>query len=51
MAIHAGTSFGRHQIQLLLGAGGMGEVYLARDTQLDRSVVLNKLEGICEARV
>src|SRR5262249_31728275 len=33
-------SFGRYQVQKLLGAGGMGEVYLAHDTQLDRPVAL-----------
>src|SRR5215212_4388320 len=43
MAIHAGTSFGRYQIQSLLGAGGMGEVYLAEDTTLRRPVALKLL--------
>ena len=32
----SGTSLGPYQIDAPLGAGGMGEVYRARDTKLDR---------------
>src|ERR671932_666146 len=42
MNVAAGTRFGRYEVRAPLGAGGMGEVYLALDTQLDRAIsVLN----------
>src|ERR1700675_3393533 len=43
MTIVAGTHLGRYEIRSKIGAGGMGEVYLAQDTRLDRKVALKVL--------
>jgi serine/threonine protein kinase/Tol biopolymer transport system component len=43
MAIASGTRLGRYQINSPLGAGGMGEVYLAEDTHLRRPAALKIL--------
>ena len=43
MALTIGTKLGRYEIRSQLGAGGMGEVYLAQDTRLDRRVALKIL--------
>jgi serine/threonine protein kinase len=43
MALSAGTRLGPYEIVSPLGAGGMGEVYRARDTRLDRRVAIKVL--------
>jgi len=43
MPLTSGTRLGAYEIQSSIGAGGMGEVYRARDTRLDRTVAIKIL--------
>ena len=43
MSLVAGTKLGPYEIQSAAGAGGMGEVYRARDTRLERTVAIKVL--------
>jgi len=54
MTLASGTKIGPYDIQSQVGAGGMGEVYRARDTRLDRVVAIKilppHLSGRADAR-
>lgn len=50
MSLAPGTRLGPYEILAAIGAGGMGEVYKARDTRLDRIVAIKQLKGQHTAR-
>ena len=43
MTLAAGTHLGPYEVLSAIGAGGMGQVYRARDTRLDRTVAIKIL--------
>src|SRR5262252_1926083 len=49
MTLAPGTTLGPYQIQASLAAGGMGEVYRAKDPRLDRVVAIKILSGLVAA--
>jgi eukaryotic-like serine/threonine-protein kinase len=49
MALTSGTRLGSYEVLALIGAGGMGEVYSARDTLLNRNVALKVLPEVFAA--
>ena len=49
MSFESGTRLGPYEVLAPIGAGGMGEVYRARDTRLDRTVAIKVLPGALAA--
>ncbi len=49
LTIDADTKLGRYEIISLIGAGGMGEVYLARDPKINRDVAIKVLPAAFSA--
>src|SRR5215510_12662241 len=46
MSLDRGTKLGPYEIQSVLGAGGMGEVYRARDLRLNREIAIKVLPDV-----
>lgn len=49
MTLDAGTKLGRYEIRSKIGEGGMGEMYLARDMEIGRDVVVKVLPSTFSA--
>jgi len=49
MGLTFGTKLGSYEVQSPLGAGGMGEVYRARDTRLDRICDQDSARHLCSS--
>ena len=49
MTIASGTKLGRYEIRAKIGAGGMGEVYRARDEKLNRDVAIKVFSASLES--
>lgn len=45
-----GTSLAQYRLTASLGAGGMGEVWRATDTRLDREVAIEGLPSACQVK-
>jgi eukaryotic-like serine/threonine-protein kinase len=50
MPLRSGDKLGPYEILSRVGAGGMGEVYTARDTRLERIVAIKQCKGVHRAR-
>ena len=46
MSLTIGTRLGPYEVVALIGSGGMGDVYRARDTKLDRDVAIKVLPDL-----